>query len=282
MLMKWITREHPKIDRIACPWLIKRFIDTNAEIFYVPFERVLSRAQELDAVPFDLPGVEYTHYDDQCSFDYFIKKHQLKDPALDRVAAIVRGADTDRHDFASQASGLSAIFLGLSKNIPDDHELLELGMKIYDGLYTWAKYLHKQKHTSDAPVEQMLLEVYHKYLKQNHAKKAPEWTKELKEMIQDQLDTNMSLSLQQVSHDLEINPSYLSREFSKYFENLSFGDYIRKLRIEKATHLLETTNYPLTEIAYLTGFSDQSHFNRIFKKHVGMTASEYRKNLLKK
>ena len=280
--MEWITREHPKIDRIACPWLIKRFIDTDAKIIYVPSDQVIAKATELNAVPFDIPGVEYTHYEDQCTFDYFIRKHHLKDVALDRIAAIVRGADTDRHDFAPQASGLSAIFLGLTKNIPDDYELLELGMKIYDGLYTWAKYLHKKKHTEDAPAEQILLEVYHKYLKQSHAKKAPEWTKELKEMIQDQLDTNMSLTLQQVSHDLEINPSYLSREFSKYFENLSFGDYIRKLRIEKATNLLETTAYPLTEIAYLTGFSDQSHFNRIFKKQMGMTASDYRKSLLKK
>ncbi len=280
--MKWITREHPKIDRIACPWLVKRFIDADAEIIYVPADQVIATAAELNGTPFDLPGVEYTHYEDQCTFDYFIKKHHIKDVALDRVAAIVRGADTDRHDFAPQAAGLSAIFLGLSKNIPDDHELLELGMKVYDGLYTWAKHLHKKKHTQDAPVEQMLLEVYHKYLKQSHTKKAPEWTRELKEIIQDQLDTNMSLSLQQVSHDLEINPSYLSREFSKYFENLSFGDYIRKLRIEKATHLLETTSYPLTEIAYLTGFSDQSHFNRIFKKQTGMTASDYRKSLPKK
>lgn len=280
--MKWITREHPKIDRIACPWLIKRFIDPEAEIIYVPFDQVIAKAEELNAVPFDLPGVEYTHYDDHCTFDYFIKKHHLKDVALDRVAAIVRGADTDRHDFAPQASGLSAIFLGLSKNIPDDHELLELGMKVYDGLYTWAKFLHKQKHTKDAPVEQMLLEVYHKYLKQSNEKKAPEWTRELKEMIQDQVDTNMSLSLQQVSQELEINPAYLSREFSRYFENLSFGDYIRKMRIEKAVHLMETTNYALTEIAYLTGFSDQSHFNRIFKKQMGMKASEYKKKHLQK
>jgi hypothetical protein len=280
--MKWITREHPKIDRIACPWLIKRFIDPEAEIIYVPVDQVIDKAAELNAVPFDLPDVEYTHYDDQCTFDYFIRKHHLKDAALDRIAAIVRGADTDRHDFAPQAAGLSAIFMGLSKNIPDDHELLEFGMCIYDGLYTWAKYLYKQKHSKEAPVEQMLLEVYNKYLKQGSAKKTPEWTTELKEMIQDQIDTNMHLSLQQVSNDLEINPSYLSREFSKYFENLSFGDYIRKLRIEKAISLLETTAYPLTEIAYLTGFSDQSHFNRIFKKQAGVTASEYRKNLLKK
>lgn len=279
--MKWITREHPKIDRIACPWLIKRFIDAEAEIIYVPFDQVIIKAEELNAVPFDLPGVEYSHYEDHCTFDYFLKKHQLKDVALDRMAAIVRGADTDRHDFAPQAAGLSAIFMGLSKNITDDYELLELGMKVYDGLYTWAKYLHQQKHTQ-APVERLLLEVYHKYLKEGHSKKAPEWTKELKEMIQDQLDTNLTLSLQQASDELEINPAYLSREFSKYFENLSFGEYIRKMRIEKAMHLMETTQYSLTEIAYLTGFSDQSHFTRIFKKQTGLLPTVYKKNILKK
>ncbi len=278
--MKWITRERPKIDRIACPWLIKRFIDTEAEIIYVPFDQVIAKAGELDAVPFDLPGVEYTHYDDHCTFDYFLKKHQIKDVALDRMAAIIRGADTDRLDFAPQAAGLSAIFLGLSQNIKDDHELLELGMKVYDGLYTWAKHLHTQKHTQ-APVEQLLLEVYHKYLRSGNSKKAPEWTKELREMIQDQMDTNMSLSLQQASDELEINPAYLSREFSKYFDNLSFGDYIRKMRIEKAMTLIETTNYSLTEIAYLTGFSDQSHFNRIFKKQTGENPSAFRKKTQK-
>jgi AraC-like DNA-binding protein len=279
--MKWITRERPKIDRIACPWLIKRFIDADAEIIFVPFDQVLVKAEELGATPFDLPDVEYTHYQDQCTFDYFIKKHQLKDAALNRIAAIVRGADTDRHDFAPQSAGLEAIFSGLAYNIKDDHELLELGMTIYDGLYSWAKHLHQLKHTQAGPAEQMLLEVFHKYIKQNNSKKAPEWTKELKEMIQDQLDTNMSLSLQQVSDELEINPAYLSREFSKYFDNLSFGDYIRKLRIEKAIGLMNDTDYSLTEIAYLTGFSDQSHFNRIFKKQTGQNPSVYKKNILK-
>jgi len=278
--VKWITRERPKIDRIACPWLIKRFIDADAEIIYVPFEEVLPRAVALNATPFDLPGVEYSHYNDQCTFDYFLKKHHLKDAGLDRMAAIIRGADTDRLDFAPQAAGLSAIFLGLSKNVTDDHELLEIGMKIYDGLYTWAKHLHTQKHTQ-SPVEQLLLEVYHKYLKSGSLKKAPEWTRELKEMIQDQMDTNMSMSLQQASEELEINPAYLSREFSKYFDNLSFGDYIRKMRIDKAMLLMEQAEYSLTEIAYLTGFSDQSHFNRIFKKQTGENPSAFRKKMLK-
>jgi len=145
--MKWITRERPKIDRIACPWLIKRFIDPDAEIIYVPFSEVLVKAKELDAMPFDLPGVEYTHYEDRCTFDYFIKKHELKDEALERIAAIVRGADTDRPDFAPQSAGLEAIFSGLAYNSKDDPQLLELGMTIYDGLYSWAQHLYQKKHS---------------------------------------------------------------------------------------------------------------------------------------
>jgi hypothetical protein len=279
--MKWITRERPKIDRIACPWLIKRFIDPEAEIIYVPYTEVLTQAALLNAIPFDLPGVEYTHYADQCTFDYFLKKHQLKDPALDRMAAIVRGADTDRHDFAAQSAGLEAIFSGLAYTIKNDQQLLEIGMTIYDGLYNWAKHLYQLKHTQAGPVEQLLLEVFNKYIKQSDAQKIPAWAKELKEMIQDQMDTNLSLSLKDLSKDLDINPSYLSREFSKYFDNLSYGAYIRKTRIEKAIELLDSPVYSLTEIAYLTGFSDQSHFTRIFKQQTGQTPSGYKKKLQK-
>jgi AraC-like DNA-binding protein len=279
--MKWITRERPKIDRIACPWLIKRFIDPEAEIIYAPYTEVLRQAGILNAIPFDLPGVEYTHHEDQCTFDYFLKKHQLKDPALDRMAAIIRGADTDRHDFAAQSAGLEAIFSGLASTIKNDQELLEIGMTIYDGLYHWAKHLHQLKHTQAGPVEQMLLEVFNKYMKKKGSQKIPVWAKELKEIIQDQIDTNLSLSLKDVSKDLDINPSYLSREFSKYFDNLSYGEYIRKTRIEKAIELLASSTYSLTEIAYLTGFSDQSHFTRIFKQQTGQTPSDYKKNLQK-
>ena len=130
--MKWITRERPKIDRIACPWLIKRFIDHEAEIIYVPFDQVKTKAQDLDAIPFDIPDVEFTHYGDECTFDYFIRKYELQDAALQTLAVIVRGADTDRHDIASQASGLCAISAGLSHNITNDHELLQQGMVLYD------------------------------------------------------------------------------------------------------------------------------------------------------
>jgi YesN/AraC family two-component response regulator len=127
------------------------------------------------------------------------------------------------------------------------------------------------------------LDVYKKFLKQKSGtRKIPEWAKELKEIIQDQIDTNLTLSLKEVSQSLNVHPSYLSREFSKYFDNLSFGDYIRKLRIQKAVQLLNDSSHSLAEIAYLTGFSDQSHFNRIFKKYTGKNPSEYRKKSRKK
>ena len=279
--MKWITRERPKIDRIACPWLIKRFIDKKAEIIYVPFEQVTQKAKELNAVPFDIPGVEYTHYGDACTFDYFIKKHKISDPAVQTMATIVRGADTDRHELAFQASGLWAISAGLAYNNKNDHQLLEKGMELYDALYSWAKFLQKEKHTQQ-PFENLLLSVFNKILKHKRGsgKKIPAWAQELKEIIQDHIDTN--LTLKEISKNLELNPSYLSREFSKYFEDMSFGDYIQQQRIEKAKGLMNDANYSLTEIAYLTGFSDQSHFTRIFNKITGQNPSSYRKKLKKK
>ncbi|GAB3221306.1 chromate resistance protein [Algoriphagus aestuariicola] len=145
--MKWITRNRPKIDRIACPWLIRNFVDPKAEFIYVPKEQVFSKAEELDAIPYDIPGSEYSHVDEYCTFDYIVKRHKLSDPALDQIALIVRGADTERFDLAPQAAGLWAISAGLSYNISDDHEQLALGMKIYDALYSWAKYVQNEKHT---------------------------------------------------------------------------------------------------------------------------------------
>jgi AraC-like DNA-binding protein len=279
--MKWITREHPKIDRIACPWLIKRFIDPAAEIIYVPFAEVLSSARELNAIPFDIPDVEYTHYGEECTFDYLIKKHNITDAGVHAMAPIVRGADTDRHEMAVQAAGLWAISAGLAYNYKNDHELLEKGMLIYDALYSWAKHLQNVKHTQQ-PFESLLLNALIKYIKSNEGKgnNMPAWVKELKEMIQDHIDTKVTLK--ELSKDLDINPSYLSREFSKHFDNLSFGDYMRKQRIERAIELMHEPAYSLTDIGYLSGFSDQSHFTRIFKKHTGASPSEYRKNLRKK
>lgn len=281
--MKWITRERPKIDRLACPWLIRRFVDRDAEFIYVPFEDVITNAKKLKAIPFDIPGVEFTHYNDQCTFDYIISKYNISDPAVHVMASIVRGADTDRHDLAKESAGLWAISAGLSYNITNDDQLLQMGFVLYDALYSWATHLYKQKHLQNSPFENLLHEVYQRFIKENKTgkKKSPVWVKELKEMIQDQLDAQFTFDLKKISHDLELNPSYLSREFSKHFGNMNFGDYIRKLRIDKATGLMESTDYSLTEIAYLTGFSDQSHFTRIFKQHTGMVPSAYKKNLLK-
>lgn len=197
------------------------------------------------------------------------------------MAPIVRGADTDRHSLAPEASGLWAISAGLAYNEPSDQRLLEKGMFIYDALYSWATHLQHISHTQQ-PFENLLLEVFNKFLNSQKAenKKVPEWAKELRDLIQDQIDTNLSLSLKGLSETLNVHPSYLSREFSKYFDNLTFGDYIRKLRIDKAIQLM-ATDHSLTEIAYLTGFSDQSHFTRIFRKHTGKSPSAYRKSLKK-
>ena len=145
--MKWITRERPKIDRIACPWLIKNFIDPGAEFLFVPKDQVFSRAKEIGAVPYDIHGAEYTHEGDHCTFDYIVRKHKITDPAILQIAMIVRGADTDSFELAPQAPGLWAISAGLSCNHKKDHELLSIGMKVYDALYSWAKYVQSEKLT---------------------------------------------------------------------------------------------------------------------------------------
>jgi hypothetical protein len=145
--MKWITREKPKIDRIACPWLIKNFVDKEAEFLYYPKQQVFEKATELDAIPYDIPGAEYSHYGDECTFDYIVRKHDINDPAVMHLAEIVRGADTDRFELAPQSAGLWAISAGLSYNFKNDFEMLEVGMNIYDALYSWAKYVSTEKHT---------------------------------------------------------------------------------------------------------------------------------------
>jgi hypothetical protein len=146
MTMKWVTREHPKIDRIACPWLVARFIDKEPEFLYVPPERVLDTAWQIGAIPYDVPDVELSHVGEQCSFDAFLEKYRLDDPALRQLAVIVRGADTSRHDLAPQSAGLFAISLGLSANFPDDHEMLKHGLVVYDALYTWCRNLQAETH----------------------------------------------------------------------------------------------------------------------------------------
>ena len=144
---RWVTRERPKIDRIACPWLIKRFIDPEAEFLYVPTPDVKRVAQEREAVPYDVPDVKFSHEGERCSFDAFLKAYRLTDPALDELAVIVRGADTGRLELAPQAAGLAAISLGLSRTFHDDHEMLEHGMVMYDALYAWCKEGKAETHT---------------------------------------------------------------------------------------------------------------------------------------
>jgi len=147
--VKWVTRERPKIDRIACPWLVARFVDAEAEFLYVPADRVLAVAEETGAIPYDIPGVELGHEGELCSFDTFLRKYGLDDPALRRIAVIVRGADTSRHDLAPQCAGLFAISIGLSALFADDHEMLRHGMVVYDALHAWAK--HRRDETHDWP-----------------------------------------------------------------------------------------------------------------------------------
>lgn len=144
---RWVTRERPKIDRIACPWLISRFIDPAAEFLYVPSNRVLAAAKERDAIPYDVADVHFSHDGELCSFDAFVKHYGLTDPALRELAIIVRGADTARLDLAPQAAGLAAISLGLSRNFSDDHEMLKHGMVMYDALYAWCKEGKDEVHT---------------------------------------------------------------------------------------------------------------------------------------
>jgi len=144
---RWVTRERPKIDRIACPWLVSRFVDPGAEFLYVPTQQVRELAMERDATPYDIPDVHFSHDGGLCSFDAFLKHYRLTDPALAQLAVIVRGADTAKLELAPQAPGLAAISLGLSRLFTDDHEMLRHGMVMYDALYLWCKGGQDETHT---------------------------------------------------------------------------------------------------------------------------------------
>ena len=146
--MKWITRERPKIDRVACPWLIARFMDKDAEFLFAPKDQVLRLAKEQGATPYDIEGVELSHAGPLCSFDAFLTKYGLAgDAALRDLAVIVRGADTARLELAPQCAGLLAISLGLSRVFTDDHEQLRHGFVIYDALYAWLREARDETHT---------------------------------------------------------------------------------------------------------------------------------------
>ena len=145
--MKWVTRERPKIDRVACPWLIERFIDRDAKFLFVAASDVMRVAREAGATPYDVEGVELTHDGPLCSFDALLVRYRVDDPALASLAVIVRGADTARLDLAPQCAGLLAISLGLSRLFADDHELLRHGFVMYDALYAWLREAQGETHT---------------------------------------------------------------------------------------------------------------------------------------
>src|SRR5260370_12111741 len=147
--MRWITREHPKIDRLACPWLIRRFIDPEAEFLFAAPAAVLARGKERNAIPYDVEGVELSHDGPRCSFDAFLQKYGLTDPALHQLAVIVRGADTARLDLAPQSARLLAISLGLSRLDPNDEELLPRGFLLYDALYDLLQHAQSERHSCD-------------------------------------------------------------------------------------------------------------------------------------
>ncbi len=142
----WVTRHRPKIDRIACPWLIRRFVDPAARFLFVAPAEVEGVAERFAATPFDIPGVFWTHRGERCSFDTMVEEFGLSSPAMDRLATVVRAADTDRHDLAPQAAGLLAISVGLSRLYRDDLQQLEAGMGLYDALWRWARDAHDEGH----------------------------------------------------------------------------------------------------------------------------------------
>ncbi len=145
--MKWITRHRPKIDRIACPWLISRFVDKDAEFLFVAPDRVLTIANEVGAIPYDIEGVELTHDGPLCSFDAIMRKYMLDAPGLAEMATVIRGADTDRHDLHPACPGVYAILIGLSATYADDHEQLQHGLVVCEALYAWCVKARGESHT---------------------------------------------------------------------------------------------------------------------------------------
>ena len=139
--MKWVTRERPKVDRVACPWLIKRFVDPGAEFMYVPADQVQAVAEREGTTPFDIAGTELGHHGDECSFDAIVRRYDLanNDPAMQRLALIVRGADTAQRDLTPESRGLLAIAQGFSEVSQDDHTQLAAELPVYDALYAWCQ-----------------------------------------------------------------------------------------------------------------------------------------------
>jgi rhodanese-related sulfurtransferase len=148
---RWVTRHRPKIDRIACPWLIRRFVNPDAEFLYVPAADVMDVADRFDAIPFDIDGGFWSHRGAMCSFDTMVQEFGLSSPALDRLALVIRAADTDRHDLSPQAAGLLALSVGLSRQFKDDLAQLAAGLPLYDALYRWARDGFDETHDWPSP-----------------------------------------------------------------------------------------------------------------------------------
>lgn len=146
MLMKWVTREHVKVDRVACPWLLRKYVDPEAEFLFVPADRVMEVARQQDAIPFDVPGVELGHHEGRCSFEAIVTKYEIADPAIHMLAQIVHGADVANDLYGSpEAPGLKAVALGFAAlALRDDHEILVREFIVYDALYAYCRQVAAQ------------------------------------------------------------------------------------------------------------------------------------------
>lgn len=168
--MKWVTREHVHVDRVACPWLIKRFVDPKAEFIFVPVERLDEVVKKEGAIAFDAPGVELGHKGDKCSFDAIIEKYEIKDPAVLELAKIVRAADTENKELAPESVGLDAVATGSMMIVKDDKEAIEKGRYVYDSLYAYCKLrLLREKYKKE--LEKMDRRQRFEFLKKEMRKK---------------------------------------------------------------------------------------------------------------
>ena len=148
--MKWVTRQYVHVDRTACPWLIKRFVDPKAEFLFVPPETIPDIVKKENAIPYDAANIELTHHGEKCSFDAIVEKYKIADPAVLELAKIVRAADTDKMDMAPEATGLEAIMTGIGIVSKDDHEAIEKARPVYEALYTNTKLkLIREKHKDE-------------------------------------------------------------------------------------------------------------------------------------
>jgi len=148
--MKWVTRQYVHVDRTACPWLIKKFVDPKAEFIFVPVEKIEETVKIEKAIPYDALGVELGHHGDKCSFDAIVEKYKIKDPAVLELAKIVRAADTDKMEMAPEAAGLEAVMTGLGIASKDDHEIIAKASPVYDAFYTNCKLkLIREKYKTE-------------------------------------------------------------------------------------------------------------------------------------